>query len=112
MSHRATDALRAEHAQLLPEIDGLVATGDAVGAVPLPQLWAQLDARLAFLVDQLVPHARAEDAVLYPLVDELLGAPEATATMRRDHEEIGRFIDELRAARRDGERGGSAALEQ
>jgi len=37
-----------------------------------------------------LPHARAEDEVLYPVVEEILGATGATATMSRDHVEIAR----------------------
>lgn len=32
---------------------------------------------------------------LYPLVGQIMGAPEATATMRRDHVEVGKLTDEL-----------------
>ncbi|GIH93197.1 hemerythrin domain-containing protein [Planobispora siamensis] len=37
---------------------------------------------------RLIPHAQAEDAVLYPRVEEVMHAPGATATMSRDHEEV------------------------
>lgn len=43
--------------------------------------------------------AEAEEWVLYPTVGRLMGAPEATATMSRDHQEIGRLIQELETLR-------------
>jgi len=52
-----------------------------------------------FLVDELVPHAVAEDRVLYPAVDRIVGASGATWSMRRDHVELGRLIDRLAALR-------------
>ena len=51
------------------------------------------------MVGHLIPHAQAEDAALYPIVGRIMGAPEATATMRRDHAEVGRLTGELGALR-------------
>ncbi|HET9476838.1 MAG TPA: hemerythrin domain-containing protein, partial [Dehalococcoidia bacterium] len=51
----------------------------------------------AFLVHHLIPHAIAEDRVLYPVVERLMGAPGTTATMSRDHVEVGKFTAELGA---------------
>ena len=36
---------------------------------------------------------------MYPAVGRVLGADQATATMRRDHTEVGRLTDELAAIR-------------
>lgn len=49
-----------------------------------------------FLADHLIPHAEVEERVLYPAIGRVLGAAEATATMSRDHVEIGRLARELR----------------
>ncbi len=54
---------------------------------------------LAFLTDHLIPHAKAEDAALYPVVQKVMGAPQATATMSRDHQEVGRLTAELQDLR-------------
>jgi iron-sulfur cluster repair protein YtfE (RIC family) len=50
-----------------------------------------------FLRDHLVPHATAEEQVLYPAVERAMGAPGATATMAADHAEIVNRIDRLAA---------------
>jgi iron-sulfur cluster repair protein YtfE (RIC family) len=50
-----------------------------------------------FLATHLIPHAKAEDAVLYPEVERALAAPGATATMRRDHVEVAELAEQLRA---------------
>src|SRR5690606_4545988 len=59
---------------------------------------------VGFLRGHLVPHAAAEEAVLYPAVEDAMGAPGATATMRADHVEIVARIDRLAAS--------AAAVEQ
>jgi iron-sulfur cluster repair protein YtfE (RIC family) len=51
------------------------------------------------LIHQLIPHAQAEEQVLYPAVGRLLRALEATETMSRDHLEVIRLTEELEALR-------------
>jgi hemerythrin-like domain-containing protein len=95
--------LRDEHKELLPRIEALRATGDAVGS---GDVLGRVDDAFDFLVHHLIPHATAEDRVLYPEVQRLMGAREATATMSRDHVEVGRLtesLNELRTRLRDGE---------
>ncbi|HET9918312.1 MAG TPA: hemerythrin domain-containing protein [Ktedonobacteraceae bacterium] len=53
----------------------------------------------AFLSQHLLPHAQAEERALYPVVGRLIGASEATATMSRDHVEVGRLTEELGSLR-------------
>jgi iron-sulfur cluster repair protein YtfE (RIC family) len=40
-----------------------------------------------------------EDRVLYPEVERVLGAERVTATMSRDHEEVGKLTEELTVLR-------------
>ncbi|HYO45711.1 MAG TPA: hemerythrin domain-containing protein [Gemmatimonadota bacterium] len=103
----ATEPLRAEHRQLLPEIERLRATADDLATVPSDSTIGQLDALLAFLRNHLIPHARAEEKVLYPEIARCLGAANATATMTADHEEVLRLIAELGEIR-DGIQSGRA----
>jgi iron-sulfur cluster repair protein YtfE (RIC family) len=95
-----TQPLRDEHHELRPEIDALQTLGDAVGVVPAPEIVQRLDATIAFLAGHLLVHAQAEEQVLYPAVARALGAPEATATMRRDHAAIRQMTADLAALRR------------
>ena len=90
-----TQPLREEHKELLPHIEAIRQAADAIGNVPLPELRPQLDGVYDFLAHHLLPHAQAEEATLYPVVGKVMGAPEATGTMSRDHVEVGRLIDEL-----------------
>ena len=125
-----TDLLRSEHAELrshLDRLDTVAATlthhGDDIGAFITGAVaglglvdwktagshstaWdlAEVVGCVEFLQQHLIPHARAEEAVLYPAVEEALGAPGITATMAADHREIIRRIAALAAtAIHDGE---------
>lgn len=91
--------LRDEHQELLPHIEHIRVVADRVGDVSTEMLQHELGEVYHFLSHHLIPHAEAEDRALYPLVAQVLGAPEATATMRRDHVEVGRLTAELAALR-------------
>ena len=91
------EPLRREHRELIPHIEALRGVADKVGTVPADVLAGLVEDSLRFLTHHLVPHARAEDAALYPLVDKALGAG-ATATMSREHEEVVSLTGELQRA--------------
>jgi iron-sulfur cluster repair protein YtfE (RIC family) len=90
-----TQPLRDEHKHLLPHIAGLRAAADSVGEAEADAVLRKVAESHDFLVHHLLPHAQAEERALYPVVSRLMGAPEATATMERDHVEIGRLTAEL-----------------
>ena len=94
-----TQPLRDEHSELLPHVESLRATADSVGEASLDELRRAVDAAYDFLSGHLIPHAQAEERALYPVVGRVLGAREATATMVRDHVEVGRLTEELAALR-------------
>ena len=56
---------------------------------------SKLDEIVSTMRRDLLPHARAEEAVLYPAVEHAMDAPGAMATMIADHREIARRIDAL-----------------
>lgn len=87
--------LKDEHLQLLPHIERLREVADAVGELSADQVADGVAEAHRFLSDHLIPHAVAEDAALYPVVGRIMGATMATATMTRDHVEVGRLTDEL-----------------
>lgn len=95
---RVTEPLRAEHQKLRPHIEALAAAGDAIGTAPLEEQRKKVHASYTFLSKQLIPHAVAEDKVLYAKVDSLIGrsgSTRATDTMRRDHTEIDTLTNKL-----------------
>ena len=96
---RPTQTLRDEHKELLPHIELLRTIADAIGEASIASLRRSVDEAYAFLTHHLLPHAQAEERALYPVVGRLMGAPEATETMSRDHVEVGRLTQELGSLR-------------
>jgi iron-sulfur cluster repair protein YtfE (RIC family) len=95
MSH-VTQPLHDEHATLFPHVEAFRTTADRVSDGSPAALATALDDAVRFLTGTLIPHAAAEEQVLYPQVEQILGA-DTTRTMRRDHAEIHRYIEELEA---------------
>ena len=87
--------LQDEHRELHPFIEQLRTTADAIGDRPDSDVEQRVQGCVEFLEHHLLPHARAEDAVLYPAVERAMGARGATATMRRDHVEVEHLTREL-----------------
>jgi iron-sulfur cluster repair protein YtfE (RIC family) len=92
---QVTEPLRAEHRGLLPELESLVSIAESLDDWEQAVTPGRLTKVVAFLRDHLVPHAKAEEAVLYPAVERAMGSPRATATMVADHGEIVRRIAAL-----------------
>lgn len=97
----AVDAFREEHAELLEPIDGFRALAARLPRMEPAEREAELQPVVTFLRQSLVPHAEAEEHVLYPAVAAALGNPEATATMISDHRAIVSRIEALAAAPSD-----------
>ncbi len=102
-----TEPLRAEHAQLRPHLDELDTLARDVSRWD-DQMPGRLAASVTFLRDHLLVHAQAEEAALYPAVEQTLGAPGSTATLAADHREITRRVDQFAAAV-DGSTAGPSA---
>lgn len=94
-----TQPLRDEHQELYPHIDALRLAGDAVYESLTSQAHTRIEETYTFLTRELLPHAQAEEKALYPIVQKVMGAAEATATMSRDHVEIARLTEELGSLR-------------
>jgi iron-sulfur cluster repair protein YtfE (RIC family) len=90
-----TEPLRAEHRELLPRLQELRATAASLGASAPHDVRTRLEGVVHFLREHLVPHAQAEEAVLYPAVERVMGAPGAMATMVADHSEVVTRIERL-----------------
>ncbi len=94
-----TQSLREEHKELMPHIEMLRTVADAIGTMPIDTLRQRVYEVYMFLEHHLLPHAQAEEWALYPRVGTLMGAAGATATMSRDHVEIGWLTEELASLR-------------
>lgn len=90
-----TQPLREEHKELYPHVEELRLAAEAVTEKPADTLFPLIESAYIFLTRGLIPHAQAEEHALYPVVQKVMGSPEATGTMSRDHVEVGRLTDEL-----------------
>src|SRR4030065_2055417 len=94
--NKITQPLRDEHKDLFPHVESLRLAGDALGGFALtPDALALIEEAHNFLTHHLIPHAEAEDKALYPVVQKVMGALKATATMSRDHVEVSTLTQEL-----------------
>lgn len=95
---------RDEHEKLMPEVRRIRYVTDRLDTMPPETARKELREIHTFLAERLLPHERAEDAVVYPLVADIIGGEDPTATMSRAHIEIshlikvfGRVLDEMPA---------------
>lgn len=93
-----TQSFRDEHAALLGHVEHLRELAGRLPEMTSEQRADAVGKALGFLRGTLIPHAEAEEEVLYPAVAKLLGDPEATATMISDHRAIVARIDSLESA--------------
>jgi iron-sulfur cluster repair protein YtfE (RIC family) len=91
-----TEPMRQEHRQIRSRLAAMRALADGIDEIPGAALTNELDGMVAFLDGGLIPHALAEEEILYPRVAEAMAPEQATATMSRDHLEILRLLDQLR----------------
>ncbi len=91
-----TQPLRDEHKELFPHVETLKTAADQVSEVLSKRARLDIEEAYAFLAHHLLPHAYAEEQALYPAVQKVMGSPLATATMSRDHVEVGRLTEELK----------------
>lgn len=96
-----TQPLRDEHKELFPHVDRIRQVAELTCKASIAELRGGVDEVYDFLANHLKPHAEAEEAALYPVVQKMLGSPDTTKTMSRDHVEIGSYIEELAALRND-----------
>ncbi len=94
-----TQPLRDEHKELFPHVDRIRQVAELIGEVSVAEIRGGVDEVYDFLANHLKPHAEAEEAALYPVVQKALGSPGATKTMTRDHVEVGAYIEELASLR-------------
>jgi hypothetical protein len=87
---------------LLPRIKEVRQLADRLDQIPLMQARIDLLKTRRFLEENLLSHDEREDTKFYPLVAQLIGGGDATATITRAHLEIahlvtllGRTIDDL-----------------
>ena len=98
---RPTEPFRKEHEELLVHIDHLgLAARELPGLDPAERRQV-IDRVLDFLSGTLLPHAKAEEEVLYPEWAHLVGFADAAVPMTHDHEAIVARVERLERTEMD-----------
>lgn len=95
---RPTEPFRREHEQLLSHIEHVGQAAREVPKLSQDDRSALVGRILEFLQGTLVPHAQAEEKVLYPEWAKLVGFEDAAVPMVHDHEAIVDRIERLAQA--------------
>jgi len=98
---RPTEPFRREHEELKSHIEHIREAARRLPHIAPEERAAVVTRIIAFLRGTLVPHARAEEEVLYPEWARLLGFDAAAVPMVHDHEAIVARIDLLEATDTD-----------
>ena len=86
--------LKAEHDAMLAVVEQIRAVADTLSTQTCDLVPAH--ALLGRLENELLPHERADEALLIPLVARALGGSDTTASMSRTHAEIEHQVSRLR----------------
>jgi Hemerythrin HHE cation binding domain len=84
-----------EHARLSEALEQLRATADDLGRQPSAESRAHLERAHRFLVEQVLPHERAEASDAFPLVEAAVGGDHPTAWLLREHAELAAMVAAL-----------------
>ncbi|HLF41830.1 MAG TPA: hemerythrin domain-containing protein [Acidimicrobiia bacterium] len=88
--------LREEHAVLRRRLDAVEDLAITLPILPRVKVLRELADALEFLTAHVTPHALAEEAILYPVIDQIAGSSETTVFMRAEHAEILGRIESLK----------------
>jgi iron-sulfur cluster repair protein YtfE (RIC family) len=95
---RPTEPFRHEHEELLEHIEHLAQAAREMPRLAEQERSALRDRILGFLRGTLMPHAKAEEDILYPEWAALLGFADAAVPMVHDHEAIVARVEALERA--------------
>lgn len=94
-----SEPLRDEHRHFSDPLEVIRQVADGVGDLSLPELRRQIDEVHVFLVERFIPHARAEEETVDPLIERVLDAPHPTEPVTEDSAEVSRLAGKLLALR-------------
>ena len=98
---RPTEPFRREHEELLSHIEHIGQAAREVARLDRAERELVVGRVVEFLRGTLVPHAKAEEEVLYPEWARLVGFADAAVPMVHDHEAIVERIERLEQAEVD-----------
>jgi heavy metal translocating P-type ATPase len=83
------------HRTLRPEVALLLDAADRLGTDTSTDAMDAVHRAHRLLVNEIGPHEREEDRLLYPVVAQALGGRDPTGTMSRAHAEIAKLISQM-----------------
>jgi len=93
---------QGEHVAIRADLDQLRAAADSLGTIKPAEALARVHQVYRLLAEEVGPHEEAEETVLYPALDRILGGSDPTGPMSRAHAEIihqirrlGRLLDDI-----------------
>jgi len=95
---RPTEPFRREHEELLSHIEHISQAAREVARLARGERELLVARILEFLRGTLLPHAEAEEEVLYPEWAKLIGFADAAVPMVHDHEAIVERVERLERA--------------
>jgi iron-sulfur cluster repair protein YtfE (RIC family) len=100
-----TQPIREAHQQQLPWIQKCSEVADQAGELPTVTLMKEIDCIVNWMKKDILPDVDVEDRILYPTISVIMGAPQATNTMRVDHAEFRKMATELEDLRKEIKQG-------
>jgi hemerythrin superfamily protein len=98
---RDTKPFLDEHAQLRDHVEHLPVAARELPHVSTDERVEMVERIVAFLSDMLLPHAAAEERVLYPEAALLLGEEDASDTVASDRAQVRELLQRLAEAEPD-----------
>jgi len=92
---RLARRFQLEHLVIKSDLDHLLAVADAIGTMEPARVMPAVQEMHTILTEEVGPHEEAEEEVLYPALERVLGGSEPTAPMSRAHVEIAHQIRRL-----------------
>lgn len=91
-----SDRLRTEHDELIPKLQIVRSTADALDTIPPGEAKQSLERLEEFLVEQILPHETDDEDSIYPQIASVLPGEDPMAAMSRTHREIFHLVDVFR----------------
>jgi heavy metal translocating P-type ATPase len=92
---RIARRFQQEHLAIKSALDRLLAVADSLGTTNPTEVMPAIREVHALLSEEVAPHEEAEERVLYPALEQVLGGTQPTAPMSRAHVEIAHQIRRL-----------------
>lgn len=83
--------LKEEHLRIMPQLDEIAHLADRLDHLSAHEAVAEMRRLDRFIQDELLPHERADDREIYPILAGLIGGEDPMATMSMSHGEIFRL---------------------